>query len=172
MKNKIQPTQKEIVMRDDDFIVSKTDTKGRIIYANKIFVEFSGYTQCEILNKQHNIVRHPDMPRAVFNLLWDTIKSGEEFNGYVKNMSRDGSYYWVFANVTPSYDKNKRNIGYYSVRRKPSKEALNVIIPIYKEMLTAEKNAGPKDAISASAAILLDKLAPLGVGYDQFALSL
>ena len=172
MKNKVQPTQKEIVLRDDDFIVSKTDPKGRIIYANKIFVEFSGYTQTEMLNKQHNLVRHPEMPRAVFDLLWDTIKSGKEFNGYVKNMSQDGSYYWVFANVTPSYDNNNKLIGYYSVRRKPSKGALDIIIPLYNDMLQAEKKAGAKDAIAASMAILLDKLVPLGVDYDQFALSL
>ena len=172
MKNKIQPTQKEIMLRDNDFIVTKTDSKGRIIYANKIFVEFSGYTQTEILNKQHNLVRHPDMPRAVFNLLWETIKSGNEFNGYVKNMSKDGNFYWVFANVTPSYDGNRNNIGYYSVRRKPSQNALDVIIPLYKEMLQAEKNAGAKDAIAASMAILEDKLVQPGVGYDQYALSL
>lgn len=172
MKNKIQPTQKEIVLRDNDFIVSKTDPKGRITYANKIFVEFSGYSQTEILNKQHNLVRHPEMPRAVFDLLWDTLKSGKEFNGYVKNMSKDGSYYWVFANVTPSYDNNNKLIGYYSVRRKPSLEALNVIIPLYNTMIQTEKAAGAKDAITASMAILSDKLVPLGVDYDQFALTL
>ncbi|MCK5648397.1 MAG: PAS domain-containing protein [Gammaproteobacteria bacterium] len=172
MKNKIQPTQKEIIMRDNDFIVSKTDLQGRIIYANKIFVEFSGYSQKEILNKQHNIVRHPEMPRAVFHLLWEAIKSGNEFNGYVKNMSKDGSFYWVFANVTPSYNNNNNNIGFYSVRRKASQQALNVIIPLYKEMLATEKNAGAKDAIEASMTILLDKFVPSGVDYDQFALSL
>lgn len=172
MKNKIQPTQKEALLRDNDFIVTKTDTKGRITYANKIFVEFSGYTQTEIQNKQHNIIRHPDMPRVVFDLLWETIKSGKEFSGYVKNMSKDGSYYWVFANVTPSYNDNKNIIGFYSVRRKPEKAALDVIIPLYKEMLQAEKNAGAKNAIAASKAILSDKLASLGVDYDQFSLSL
>lgn len=172
MKNKIKPTQKEIVMRDNDFIVSKTDLKGRIIYANKIFVEFSGYTQTEILNKQHNIVRHPEMPRAVFNLLWETVKSGNEFNGYVKNMTKEGSYYWVFANVTPSYNNSNNIIGFYSVRRKPSQDALDVIIPIYKEMFLAEKNAGTKNSIDASMLVLKDKLTMLGVEYDQFALSL
>lgn len=171
MKNKIQPTQNEITMRDDDFIVSKTDLKGQITYANRIFVEFSGFTQTEIMNKQHNIVRHPEMPRAVFDLLWETIKSGNEFNGYVKNMSKDGSFYWVFANVTPSYN-NGSVIGYYSVRRKVSPQALDAIIPLYKEMLLAEKNAGAKDAIAASMAVLSDKLESLGVDYDQFALSL
>ncbi len=97
MKNKIQPTQQERVMRNDDFIVSKTDIKGRISYANKIFIEFSGYSQDELLNSQHNIIRHPDMPRAVFHLLWKTLQDGREFNGYVKNLSNDGGFYWVFT---------------------------------------------------------------------------
>ncbi|RKZ97394.1 MAG: aerotaxis receptor Aer [Gammaproteobacteria bacterium] len=170
MKRKIQPNQKERVMRDNDFIVSKTDLKGRITYANKIFIEFSGYSQDELLNTQHNVIRHPDMPRAVFNLLWKTLESGQEFNGYVKNMSKDGGFYWVFANVTPSYDNNNKLIGYYSVRRKPSAQAVSVVEPIYNEMLAAEKNAGAKNAIDAATQLLLDKLQ--GVDYDQFALSI
>lgn len=172
MKNKIQPTQNELVMRDDDFIVSKTDTRGRLIYGNKIFVEFSGFSQAELLNKQHNIVRHPDMPRAVFHLLWSTIQAGKEFNGYVKNMSKNGSFYWVFANVTPSYDNNRKIIGYYSVRRKPAKEALAIIEPLYKEMLAAEKSAGSNTAIEVSTAILMAKVEQQGGSYDQFVLSL
>jgi len=170
MKNKIQPTQKEKVMRENDFIVSKTDLKGRISYANKIFIEFGGYSQDELLNAQHNIIRHPDMPRAVFNLLWKTLQAGQEFNGYVKNMSKDGGYYWVFANVTPSYDNNSRVIGYYSVRRKPSTQAISIVEPVYQAMLAAEKKAGASHAIEAATQLLLDKLQ--GVEYDQFALSL
>ncbi len=170
MKNKIQPTSVERFMRDEDFIVSKTDLKGCIIYANKIFIEFSGYSQDELLNKQHNIIRHPDMPRAVFDLLWKTLQSGQEFNGYVKNMSKDGGFYWVFANVTPSYDDNNNMIGYYSVRRKPLADIIDVIEPLYKEMLAVEENAGTKNAIAAATQLLLDKLQ--GIDYDQFVLSL
>ncbi|MCU7800383.1 MAG: PAS domain-containing protein [gamma proteobacterium symbiont of Lucinoma myriamae] len=169
MKRKIQPTQKELIMRDNDFIVSKTDLKGRITYANKIFIEFGGYSQDELLNTQHNIIRHPDMPRAVFNLLWKTLQAGKEFNDYVKNMSKDGGFYWVFANVTPSYDNNKV-IGYYSVRRKAAQQALQIIEPMYKEMLAAEKNAGAKNAIDVATQLLLEKLQ--GVDYDQFILSI
>ncbi len=172
MKRNIQPTQKERLMRDNDFIVSKTDLKGRITYANKIFIEFSGYSQDELFNTQHNIIRHPDMPRAVFHLLWQTLKAGKEFNGYVKNMSKDGSFYWVFANVTPSFDNNNRVICYYSVRRKASQAAIDVVTPLYREMLMAEKNAGAKNAIDASTSLLLEKLEQQGVGYEQFALSL
>ena len=172
MKNKIAATQKERVMRDNDFIVSKTDLKGLITYANEIFIEFSGYTPYELLNTQHNIIRHPDMPRAVFELLWKTLQSGQEFNGYVKNMSKDGGFYWVFANVTPSYDNNHKVIGYYSVRRKPSLQALAVIEPIYKEMLMAEKNSAAKNAMEVSTALLLTKLEQQGISYEQFALSI
>jgi len=172
MKNKIQPTQKERLMRDNDFIVSKTDIKGKITYANKIFIEFSGYSQDELLNAQHNIIRHPDMPRGVFKLLWDTLQSGQEFNGYVKNMSKDGGFYWVFANVTPSYDKNNKLIGYYSVRRKPSSQAVSIVEPVYKDMLDAEKKAGAKDAMDTSIALLLNVLEQQGVSYEQFAVSI
>jgi len=172
MKNKINPTHKERVMRDNDFIVSKTDLKGLITYANKIFIEFCGFTQYELFNAQHNIIRHPDMPRAVFDLLWKTLQSGQEFNGYVKNMSKDGGFYWVFANVTPSYDNNQNVIGYYSVRRKPSQQAIAIVEPIYKEMLQTEKNSGTRDAIKNSTALLMSKLEQQGVSYDQFALSI
>lgn len=172
MKNKITPIKQERVMRDNDFIVSKTDLKGLITYANEIFIEYSGYTQYELFNTQHNIIRHPDMPRAVFDLLWKTLKSGQEFSGYVKNMSKDGGFYWVFANVTPSYDNNNKMIGYYSVRRKPSKRALAVVEPIYQEMLMAEKNTSAKNAITASTELLLAKLQQQGMSYDQFSLSI
>ncbi len=120
MKNKnITPTSKEKLMCEDDFIVSKTDLKGRITYGNHIFIEFSGYTEQELLGAQHNIIRHPDMPRAVFNLLWDTIAQGKEIFAYVKNMAKDGSFYWVYVNVTADYDKQSNISGYFSVRRNP-----------------------------------------------------
>ena len=172
MKQNITPTQTEITLRDNDFIVSKTDPKGLLTYCNEIFIEFSGYTESELLGKQHNIVRHPDMPRAVFRLLWDTLKAGNEFNGYVKNLSKNGSFYWVFANVTPSYGSDGSLLGYYSVRRKPRKDALNFIEQLYKDMLTAEKRAGTKGAIEASTQILTDLLNNKEVSYEEFILTL
>jgi PAS domain S-box-containing protein len=172
MKYSVQPTTIEKVMREDDFIVSKTDVKGRITYANRIFMEYSGFTEQELLGAPHNIIRHPDMPRGVFKLLWDTVQSGNEICAYVKNMSRDGSFYWVFANVSPVRDAEEKIIGFYSVRRKPKKEALDKIVPLYKEMLEAEQKAGTKDAISASLSIATDALLSVGVQYDEFILSL
>ena len=100
------------------------------------------------------------MPRAVFQLLWDTISQGQEIFAYVKNMSKDGGFYWVFTNVTPSYDQNGKMVGYYSVRRKPNPKAVEVVSGLYKVMVEAEERAGPKDAIAASTKILLDTGVP------------
>jgi len=172
MKQKIAPIAKEKVMRENDFIVSKTDLKGRITYGNRIFVEFSGYDLGELIGAQHNIIRHPDMPRAVFKLLWDTIEQGKEISAYVKNMAKDGSFYWVFANVTPDFDEHGKISGYYSVRRKPNPEAVKVVSGLYQAMLDAEQKAGARDAISASTKILTDLLAQKGASYDQLIFSL
>lgn len=165
-------TQRERVMREDDFLVSKTDLKGRITYGNRIFIEFSGYSEAELLGKQHNIVRHPDMPRGVFKFLWDTIQNGQECFAYVKNRSKDGGFYWVFANVTPSYNAQGQIEGYFSVRRKPRASGIAVVSDIYRQMLEVERRAGPKDACDASIALLTQALAQKGVSYETFILSI
>ncbi len=177
MKNKITPINKERVMRENDFIVSKTDPSGRLTYCNRIFIEFSGYSEAELLDKQHNIVRHPDMPRSVFYLLWQTIKAGDEFIGYVKNMSKDGSYYWVLATVTPSFNAQNSHgdreiIGYFSVRRKPEASKIRMIESVYKDMLAAEKQAGSRDAIAAGVKVLENVIQPTGKDYREFIISL
>ncbi len=172
MKYQVATSTKEKVIRENDFIVSKTDLKGRITYGNRIFVEYSGYELGELIGAQHNIIRHPDMPRAVFKLLWDTIEKGKEISAYVKNMAKDGSFYWVFANVTPDFDENGKICGYYSVRRKPRPEAVATVSGLYRAMLDAEQKAGARDAIAASTGILTDLLAKNGVSYDQLIFSL
>lgn len=176
MTQKIVPNQREIQMRDDDFIVTKTDTVGRITYANPIFIEFSGFSEAELLGQQHNVVRHPDMPRAVFHLLWQTLKAGEEFFGYVKNLSKDGSYYWVFATVTPSYatetGRESEIVGYFSVRRRPSKAKLAIIQDLYRDMLAAEQHADRREQIAAGTAVLNRALQSSGKNYHEFILTL
>lgn len=172
MKNQITPTAVEKVMREDDFIVSKTDLSGRITYGNRIFIEFSGYPEKELIGTQHNIIRHPDMPRGVFKFLWDTLKAKEECFAYVKNMARDGSYYWVYANVTPSFDKDGNVSGYFSVRRKPRPEAVKIMAEVYKAMLEIERNAGPRDACEASLAYLTKLLSDKGMSYAEFIVSI
>lgn len=172
MKNKITPNQNEKLMRENDFIVSKTDTKGRITYGNRIFIEFSGFSEQELIGAQHNIIRHPDMPRGVFQLLWDQIAQGNEIFAYVKNMAKDGSFYWVFANVTPDYDQHGNIIGYYSVRRCPKRSAVNTCTDLYQKMLAEEQRAGPRDACSASISLLQSVLTQHGVSYEELIFSL
>lgn len=172
MKPKITPIDNEVSLSDDEFIVSKTDTKGIITYVNRTFMSISGYSEPELLGIQHNIIRHPDMPRGAFKLLWNTLQGGNEFFGYVKNMCKDGSYYWVFANVTPDYDDKGQLRGYYSVRRKPNQEAIQTVIPVYKQMLDIEKKSSAKDAPDKSIAFLTETLESLGTDYQSFVLSL
>ena len=162
------PNNRERIMHADDFIVSKTDTKGRITYCNEIFMEMAQMKESELLGKPHSIVRHPDMPKVVFKLFWEHIQSGHEIFAYVKNISADGSYYWVCANVTPSYDVNRNIIGYYSVRTKPSDKALEVIKPLYEKLKSLETGGG----ITASETYLNNLLNEKGVSYDEFIVSL
>ena len=155
-------------MQENDFIVSKTDTKGRITYVNKIFMEMAEYTEEELLGAPHSIIRHEDMPKAVFKLLWDMIQNKEEIFAYVINKTKNGNSYWVYANVTPSLDNNKKIIGYYSVRRKPNPSALEIIKPLYSAMLNAEKSGG----IEAGTKILLDVLNEKGVSYNELIIAI
>ena len=166
-KKDIVPTSQERLMRENDFIVSKTDLKGRIIYGNEIFIEFSGYSEEELLGSQHNIIRHPDMPRAVFGLLWDYLSKDKEIFAFVKNMSKDGGFYWVFTHVAPMKDKNNNKIGYTSVRRMPNPKAIPIVTAVYNAMLDAERSAGTKDAIAASGAVLGGVLKDKGVTYEE-----
>ena len=154
---------KEHIVDVDAFLVSKTDTKGRITYCNEPFLKIVGGKQNELLGKPHNIIRHPDMPRIVFKLLWEYVKSKREIFAYVKNKSFDGGYYWVFANITASLDANKNIVGYYSVRRKPNPKAIEIIEPIYKKLLELEKTGG----MEASSKALFELLEQKHTTYDE-----
>jgi PAS domain S-box-containing protein len=158
----------EKVMKVDDFIVSKTDTKGNITYCNEIFMDMAGAVEKELIGQPHNIIRHPDMPRAVYKLLWDNIQNGKEVFAYVKNKAFDGSFYWVYANVTPSYDQVGNIIGYYSVRIKPNERALEIIKPIYAKMIELERGGGMQSSTEYLLSLLKDK----GVSYDEFIISI
>lgn len=158
----------ELTFKEGEFIVSKTDLNGKITYGNALFIEMSGYSEYELLNQPHNILRHVDMPACVFKLLWKRIKEGKEVFAYVKNKTKEGDYYWVFAHVTPSFDNERRISNFHSVRRKPTQNALNVIKPIYELLLQKEKTSG----INASEEALYQFLNDKGVSYDEFILSL
>ena len=167
------PTGREVRFGVNELIVSKTDLKGRITYANDVFERVSGYTAHDLIGAPHNLIRHPAMPRCVFNLLWDTIAKGDEVFAYVLNLARNGDEYWVFAHVTPSYDPHGVHVGYHSNRRVPHDDAIARIKPIYAALCAEEKKfANPKDAIHASTALLVKQLHTLGMDYSQFVFSL
>ncbi|MES9833996.1 MAG: PAS domain-containing protein [Candidatus Thiodiazotropha sp. DIVDIV] len=172
MKNRIVPTNQEVLVNEHDFIVSKTDPKGRIVYANRLFMKISGYREDELLGHQHNILRHPDMPRGLFHVLWSNIIQGRECFAFVKNLCKNGDYYWVLANITPDYDARDQVIGYFSVRRKPSREAVDFYSGLYRQMVSAEMVAGPKDAIVASSEVLNEAIQDQGFeNYETFVFS-
>jgi PAS domain S-box-containing protein len=164
----LTPTNQEKTFKDDETIVSKTDVKGNITYGNRLFIKMSGYSEEELIGAPHNIIRHPDMPAVVFKLLWDTVAQGKEIFAYVKNMAKDGSFYWVLANVTASRDVSGNIIGYHSVRRAPSKKAVEAIEGVYKLLNNAESTVG----ISAAHKLLVDFLTQKGCTYEELILSL
>ncbi len=171
---RIQPTNVEKHFDRGDIIVSKTDTKGRITYANSVFCAVSGFTLPELIGAPHSIIRHPDMPRAVFKLLWDTILDRREVFAYVKNISKSGAYYWVFAHVTPSYSKDGQIVGFHSNRRVPERRILDgVIIPLYAEVLREEaKHRNGKDALAAGFKYLVDFVSAKRMTYEELVFSL
>lgn len=158
----------EIIMQENDFIVSKTDTVGKITYCNQIFMSIAGYSESELMGKNHNIIRHPDMPKIAFKIAWDLIQNKKEFFGFVKNMTKTGAYYWVFANITPDVDKSQNIIGYTSVRRKPNTKAIETIIPIYQKLVEQERQGG----INASQSFLDNFLNEQQTSYDELILAL
>jgi PAS domain S-box-containing protein len=172
--SRIQPTSVEKHFDRGDIIVSKTDTKGRITYANSVFCAVSGYTLPELIGAPHSLIRHPDMPRGVFKLLWDTILDGREVFAYVKNLSKSGAYYWVFAHVTPSHSKDGQIIGFHSNRRVPERRILDgVIIPLYADVLREEaKHRNGKEALAAGFKHLVDFVSAKRMTYEELIFSL
>ena len=155
---------------DDEIIVSKTDLKGKITYCNDIFLQIAGYTESECLGQPHAMIRHPEMPRAIFGLLWQTIEAGGEIFAYVKNRCKNGDHYWVLAHVTPSRDNSGKIIGYHSNRRVPDRRILEgTIMPLYDELYAEEQwHANRKAGMAASQAHIEAMLADRGMQYDEF----
>ncbi|MBN8440352.1 MAG: PAS domain S-box protein [Thauera sp.] len=172
MKQKIAPTSVEVPVGDDDVIVSKTDLSGRITYVNRTFMRISNFAEREVLGKQHNVVRHPDMPRGVYRLMWDTLKAEREFFGIVKNLTSDGHFYWVLANVTADRDDDGQSVGYFSVRRHAPASTVRAVSDLYAQMMKIEREAGPAEAPAASAQFLRRLLEEQKTTYDRFVLGL
>jgi PAS domain S-box-containing protein len=162
------PTNKETVLDDDNFIVSKTDLKSRITYGNQYFLKISGWSEEELIGTPHNILRHPDMPQVAFKILYDKLDNDEEFFGFVKNLKKDGGYYWVFVTISCSYNTNGEKIGYYAVRRKPIEGFKKIIEPLYQKLLDIEKSGGMNGSYEAVQNLLKEK----GLEFNQLMLGI
>jgi len=174
MAQTITPTGVELFFDKDEIIVSKTDLKGRMTYTNRVFMRIAGYEEKELLGEPHSMIRHPDMPRCVFKLLWDTLAAKKEIFAYVINMSKNGDHYWVLAHVTPSFDGSGNVIGYHSNRRVPDKDVIEkTITPLYKKLLAEEqRHKSRKEGMNSAYQMLLDLLKEKGIGYDELIFSL
>lgn len=131
-------TDREVPFPEGRLIVSRTDPEGIITHCNESFVLMSGFSAAELMGAPHYILRHPDMPAVAFKGLWDTLAKGEKWHGYVKNLRKDGAYYWVYATVVANI-RDGELVGYTSVRRKPSRREVEVRIPIYAQLLAEER---------------------------------
>ncbi len=166
-------TGRQVVFDVEELLVSKTDLKGHITYANAAFCRVAGFTETELMGQPHNVIRHPDMPRSVFNLLWKTIQSGREIFAYVVNLTKSGDHYWVLAHVTPTFDSHGNISGYHSNRRYADPAALAKVKDLYDKLLVEERgHARRADAIAAGTQFLERQLADLGTTYDEFIFSL
>ena len=164
----VRPTGVERVLADDQLIVSKTDLKGRLTYTNDVFLTISAIDEPDAIGRPHNLIRHPDMPRGIFRLLWDTLRSGEELFAYVQNLALDGAHYWVFAHVTPSRDAQGRTVGYHSTRRAVSASARTQVERLYADMRRVEAQHSGRGADEASLTWLREQLAAQGQTYSEW----
>ncbi len=159
------PTGKEIKLKSHKYIVSKTDEKGKILYANDYFCEVSGYKEFELVGSPHNIVRHPDMPKAVFYLLWEYIQNGRNITAVVKNMAKNGDHYWVVTDFEVRRNSATQEINQYvAFRHAVSKKVLKEIEPLYAKMLEIEK----ADGMAASVDYLNSYLDARRMNYNQY----
>jgi PAS domain S-box-containing protein len=165
----VRPTGVERAFADDEIIVTKTDLRGVITYANDVFLRISALREDEAVGQPHNVIRHPDMPRSVFKLLWDTVKDGRELFAYVVNLASDGAHYWVLAHVTPSFDANGKVVGYHSNRRRPDPAAVSAASEFYARLRAEERrHSSAPAALEASWQMMRQSLAERGQTYEEY----
>ena len=135
---RVTPVNEEY-MYVGDVIVSQTDLQGKIVYANRMFCDTSGYRVNELTGQSHNIIRHPDMPKAAFEKMWKMIKSGQAWHGLIKNLRKDGLYYWVDTEILPLKDKDDNVTGYIAARKPASRKNIEEARELYRKMFELEK---------------------------------
>lgn len=169
----LQVDGRERKLGENDIIVSKTNKKGHIQYANDVFLDIADYSLKNVLDKPHSMIRNKAMPRCIFQLFWEYLESGREIFAYVVNNTKNGDHYWVLAHVTPSRDANGNVTSYHSNRRRPTEKAITAIKGLYDVLLREESShSNRKEGQKAGYAMLQNILNEKGLDYDQFVLSL
>ncbi|MBL4740196.1 MAG: PAS domain S-box protein [Sneathiella sp.] len=174
MRPDVSPTGHQRILGEKEIIVSKTDLTGKITYANNKFLTISGFQESELLGIQHNIIRHPQMPRVIFKFLWDQLNAKNEVFAYVLNLCKHGDHYWVLAHVTPSLNDAGVVTGYHSSRRAVDQSIVqSTIVPVYEQLSKAEKSTtSPKQGLESSYKTLLSFIQENGGNYDKWLFSL
>ena len=159
---------KQIMLDPAKTIMSKTDARGVIEYANDYFMEISGYEEYELMGKPHNVIRHPDMPKVIFKLLWERLKEGKNIHAIVKNLAKDGSYYWVITDFETKYDNNANIIAYYARRKAAPANAVFQIEKLYKTLRSIEQT----QSMEVAERYFLGMLEEKKMTYDDLILSI
>ena len=158
------PIDEEIKFSQKKFIVSKTDINGIITFANNNFCDISGYSKDELMGAPHSIVRHPDMPRAIFFLIWNSLLRGEPVSGVIKNLAKSGKYYWVIADLDIKKDENGNIKSFTAFRRAAPQHVIDEVEDLYDTMLNIEKRRGMEGSLSYFESFLEEK----GMNYEEF----
>jgi len=164
---KPKPIENEIILDPSKVIMSKTDQKGIIMYANDYFMEICGYEEFELMGKPHNVIRHPDMPKVIFKFIWEKLHKGENVFAIVKNLAKDGSYYWVMTTFETTFDDDGKILYHYARRKAIPSKVKKKVAALYKKIKKIE-NQDEKVAEK----YLYGYLENLGIKYDQAVLSL
>jgi len=162
-KDRPTPIDQEVLIPDNEVLISVTDPKGIITEANDVFVKVSGYTKEELVGVSHNVIRHPDMPKVMFKIVWDHIMDKENVMAVVKNLAKDGRYYWVVTDFVTKVDANREIINYTAYRRPVGSSVKNAVIPLYKALCAIED----LDGMEASEKFLADYFERKGMTYDE-----
>lgn len=168
MTETVKPSGVEHELAEDAFVVSMTDREGRITYVNRTFLELTGYSEGELLGRPHSVLRDPAMPAGIFRRMWETLKHDREFVLIIRSLGRDGSFHWGFSHMIPSHDATGSVVGYYSVRRKASPQAISAFSAIYQTMREQETRAPGESGVKAGLSLLDNMLAEKGMGYEEF----
>ncbi len=163
-----RPIEREIKLDPSEIIMSKTDAKGIIEYANEYFMKICGYSEGELMGQPHNVIRHPDMPRVIFKLLWDRLHEGKNIHALVKNLAKDGRYYWVLTSFQTKYDDTGKIISHYSRRKAAPADAVYYIEKLYRVLLSLERSHG----LSITEKYLQGMFEEKQVTYDEFILKI